>query len=118
MALALIGLQPLGEPSGAHGIMLAGRLASSRLGMQPPPTAIMTGPACHTLGHFDAICPARCKKSKRVRQPQFETMPRNVAQIANIHRKARATAALLDEDIKREEERASIREAARPPTDR
>jgi hypothetical protein len=36
----------------AHGIMLAGRLASSRLGMQPPPTAIMTGPVCISAGLF------------------------------------------------------------------
>jgi hypothetical protein len=49
-----------------------------------------------------------------VRQQQFKTLPRNVAQIETFIARLARTAALLDEDIEREEERTSIRDLRDP----
>jgi hypothetical protein len=48
------------------------------------------------------------------KQQRFETAPRNVAQIETFIGKLARTAELLNEDIKREEERASVRDPRDP----
>jgi len=48
------------------------------------------------------------------KQQRFETAPRNVVQIETFIARLARTAELLDEDIKQEEERASVRDPRDP----
>jgi hypothetical protein len=48
--------------------MLAGRLASSRLGMQPPPTAMLTGPVFSAGPFVGAAPPLASDKPPRLQK--------------------------------------------------